>query len=397
MTPSASGVPADGPRILVLTRQLPHPPVGGIMLREINLVRALAATGPTAVFGLAPAGPPPEQVALAAWEASSDPGAGDHRHGDDLMDAIRRGDSPFTLPCSSVAASELEQRLATFAPDLVVIRGSELAAYLPIMAAAADVVVVDADASLTSTVRRMGERDPNRARGLTWRYASGLVAPAERAVLDAVDQVWVSSEIERRFLLELFPESAPVRVVPNVVDVDRAPARRPEPGRLLYIGRYDYWPNDEAAAELVRDILPQLPDATLSLVGMAPTPWMQALDTPGVEVTGTVDDVRPYLAAAACVVIPLRAGTGTRLKVLEAGAAHVPVVSTELGVEGIAFAAGEHYLAAETVADFVAAVRQLHDDPALVNRITGAAHQIVTEQYSVAALTTQVAAAIRAV
>jgi glycosyltransferase involved in cell wall biosynthesis len=123
---------------------------------------------------------------------------------------------------------------------------------------------------------------------------------------------------------------------------------------------------------------------------------MQALDQPGVEVTGAVDDIRPYLAAASSLVVPLRAGTGTRLKVLEAGAARVPVVSTALGAEGIAFVPGEHFLAAEQVVDFVDAIGRLHDDAALVDRLTEAAHQIVTDQYSLAALVQHVAAALRA-
>jgi glycosyltransferase involved in cell wall biosynthesis len=365
-----------------------------MMLRELHLVRALAALGPTAVFGLAPARPP-TGIALAGWETSSDPGAGDHLHGGDLLHAIREGTSPFSLPRSAVAAAELERMVTSFAPDVVVVRGSELGAYLDVVLGMAT-VVLDADAALASTVRRMGELDPNRARGLTWRHASGLVATSEQPLVEAVDQVWVSSSLERAFLVEQFPGSAPVRVVPNVVDVGSYAAGRPERGHLLYTGRFDYWPNEEAAAELLRDILPRLDRATLSMVGMAPTAWMQALDQPGVEVTGAVDDIRPYLAAAACLVVPLRAGTGTRLKVLEAGAARVPVVSTALGVEGIAFTPGEHFLAAETVADFVDAIGRLHDDAALVARLTDAAHRIVTDQYSLAALTEHVAAAIRA-
>src|SRR5213075_3095503 len=110
-----------------------------------------------------------------------------------------------------------------------------------------------------------------------------------------------------------------------------------------------------AVTHFAREVWPQLhsehPDLVFTIVGRDPTPEVKRLgDLPGIEVTGTVDDVRPYYYDALMAVIPLRVGGGSRLKILEAMAASVPVVSTRLGAEGLAVTDGENILLVDTPA-----------------------------------------------
>jgi len=125
-----------------------------------------------------------------------------------------------------------------------------------------------------------------------------------------------------------------------------------------------YPPNASAVRWLVQELLPQLPGAELLVVGEGVVP-----DHPRVRATGYVETLDEVWRGACALVVPLRAGGGTRLKVLEAMAYGVPVLSTALGVEGIGAVPGEHYVEAETVEEFAEAARRLATDAELRARL----------------------------
>jgi glycosyltransferase involved in cell wall biosynthesis len=159
------------------------------------------------------------------------------------------------------------------------------------------------------------------------------------------------------------------------------------PRRVLYVGSMDWLANQDAAVYFVREVWPLVrhchPTAEFQIVGRNPGPAVRCLaDVPGVEVTGTVPDVRRYLAEAAVVVVPLLVGSGTRNKIFEAMAMGKAVVSTTLGAEGLPVAAGEHLLLADTPSDFAGAVDRLLDDPGLRARLGAAARALVYPRYA---------------
>ena len=141
---------------------------------------------------------------------------------------------------------------------------------------------------------------------------------------------------------------ARVDVVENGVDTAyfRPEAARRRPGRRLFLGSLDWRPNLDGVARLLDDVFPAVqaaePDAMLDLVGRNPPAWLRrrAAESPGVALHADVPDVRPFLAECALMVVPLRIGGGSRLKILEALAAGVPVVSTRVGAEGLCLEAG---------------------------------------------------------
>ena len=147
-----------------------------------------------------------------------------------------------------------------------------------------------------------------------------------------------------------------MRLVPNGVDCQaygRLPVgRRSDEPLLLYVGTMSWEPNARAAIFLAEAVLPkvreQFPRCRLRIVGRDPTAGVSALAAlPGVEVAGRVAEMAPHLAEASLLAVPLESGGGTRLKILEAFAAGLPVVSTPIGCEGIAARAGVHLLVAE--------------------------------------------------
>ncbi|MBX5455399.1 MAG: glycosyltransferase [Thermogemmatispora sp.] len=216
-----------------------------------------------------------------------------------------------------------------------------------------------------------------------------LVKPRELACCQQAAAVLVASERERQLLQELLPQ-ARVGVVPNGVDLSFfAPASTDEEEgqRIVFTGSLDYYPNEQAVLCFARQCWPlireRMPAAEWWIVGRNPPRSVQRLARlPGVTVTGTVPDVRPYLARASVVVVPLRIGSGTRLKILEALAMKKAVVSTTLGAEGLAVASGRHLLLADTPGDFVRAVILLLEDARRRQALAESGRRLVEQVYS---------------
>ena len=183
--------------------------------------------------------------------------------------------------------------------------------------------------------------------------ATKLASLEDGMLRDAFGHV-VCSTREKDQLHRAAP-AARIQVVENGVDTRYFTAEKENspPGRqIVFVGTMDYYPNVEAATSFASRIWPRvlekLPEMRLMIVGANPTPAVSALGgIPSVTVTGTVPDVRPYYRDALAAIVPLRTGGGTRLKILEAMAAGVPVVSTDLGAEGLAVTRGSDILIAD--------------------------------------------------
>jgi glycosyltransferase involved in cell wall biosynthesis len=204
------------------------------------------------------------------------------------------------------------------------------------------------------------------------------------------DGVYLCSAADERRLLDEAPD-ARTTVIPNAADVDYyqpRPADPPPDGRtVVFFGLLSYVPNIDGVIHLVRDIWPRIaaahPDARCKIIGGGrPPPSVMALAGPGVELTGFVPDLRPHLAEAAAVVVPLRLGGGTRLKIVEAMAMGKAIVSTSLGAEGIEAIPGRDILVEDEPAAFAEAVNGLLAAPDLAARMGQAARRLAVERYA---------------
>lgn len=156
--------------------------------------------------------------------------------------------------------------------------------------------------------------------------------------------------------------------------------------RVLFLGSMDWLPNQDGVKRFVREVWPRIrdrhPRATFQIVGRNPSAEVLGLASfPGVEVVGTVPDVRPYLAAASAVVVPLLIGGGTRLKIFEAMAMGKAVVSTTIGCEGLPVSAGTHLLVEDSSDTFAQAVSNLLASPATRSALGSAARTLVCQCY----------------
>jgi sugar transferase (PEP-CTERM/EpsH1 system associated) len=213
----------------------------------------------------------------------------------------------------------------------------------------------------------------------------------ERGALARFDLVLAVSDVDRQTFTRLYPDAlkTPAHVVQTGVDTNYfAPMTERRRGRphLVFTGSMDWLPNEDGMQYFVREILPRIrqvePDTTLSIIGRSPTPAVKRLaDAAGVEVTGRVDDVRPYMADASVYIVPLRIGGGTRLKIFEAMAMGKAVVSTTVGAEGLPVTPGHDIVIADEPVRFAQAVVHLIRDDQVRRRIETEGRRLVVNHY----------------
>jgi glycosyltransferase involved in cell wall biosynthesis len=203
------------------------------------------------------------------------------------------------------------------------------------------------------------------------------------------DGVYLCSAADERRLLDKVP-AARTAVIPNAADVEYYQPRPTDPapdGRtVVYFGLLSTIPNVDGVIHFIQDIWPLIleknPDARCKIIGGRPPQSLRALAGPRVELTGFVSDLRPHLAAAAAVVVPLRLGGGTRFKIVEAMSMGKAVVSTTIGAEGIEVIPGRDILIEDEPAAFAEAVNRLLTDPSLAARIGQSGRRLAMERYS---------------
>jgi len=274
--------------------------------------------------------------------------------------------------------------------DVIQIESIHLISYLPIIRAACRArVVCDWHNIESELMRRYSEREPSRLRRAYASRTARLMSEFEKRALREFDAHVVVSQRDEQRLLDLNSD-ARIFVIENGVDTDfysdleaRDESLR---HRIVFVGSMDYHANIDGAVNFAREVWSHLrerrPDLVFTIVGKDPAPEVRELaQLPGIEVTGSVDDVRPFYRAAIAAVVPLKVGGGSRLKILEAMAAGVPVVSTTLGAEGLDVQHDENILIADTKEQLVEAIISLVENKARRNDLVVAGRALVSRRY----------------
>jgi glycosyltransferase involved in cell wall biosynthesis len=225
-------------------------------------------------------------------------------------------------------------------------------------------------------------------------YANSTVPRLQKLETALLQNAFAHIVCSKREEMELKSKMPGARVATIPNGVDTAFFARPTvdlrwpPKSIIFVGAMNYYPNIDAALWFAHDVWPRLrslfPECRLTLVGSDPAPAVLALrGTEGIEVTGTVQDVRPFYHHADIALAPLRMGGGTRLKILEAMAAGVPVISTAVGAEGLAVESGRNILIADETnpESWVRAFRSLGESESLRTDLVASAMQLVRDHY----------------
>jgi polysaccharide biosynthesis protein PslH len=309
------------------------------------------------------------------------------------------GPTPVTvLNCwSPRSASHLAEVLRSRQFDTVQIEGMHLMQYLPILweARGCPAIVVDWHNIESELMWRYSKMTRNPLKRAVARRTAQLIERAENWLLENCDTHSVTSERERQILMGRRP-SANIHVIPNGVDINfYSQTKIAEAGcrtcqlhsrpTILFVGLMDNQANIDAVCWFARTAWPEIarshPDLQFTIVGRDPALEVRTLASDRIHVTGTVDDVRPFYKSAVAAVVPLRVGSGTRLKILEAMAAGVPVVSTRLGAEGIDAEDDVHLLRADSGPDMAAAVHRIALSAETRTRLSQAARSLVCREY----------------
>ncbi|HLJ47790.1 MAG TPA: glycosyltransferase family 4 protein [Bryobacteraceae bacterium] len=237
--------------------------------------------------------------------------------------------------------------------------------------------------------RRHVENAPTLAHRLYYELQARRMFEYERRVCRSARSVIAVSDVDAETIRTQY--GAPrVSSVSTGVDLDyfARPGDVERGTDLIFVGSMDWLPNIDGATWFVREVLPLIrkrrPECTVALAGRKPTAELLALakSDPGIRVTGTVPDIRPFLWGSTVSIVPLRIGGGTRLKIFEAMAARVPVVSTTIGAEGLPVENGAQIHIADEAGGFADRCLELMDDASARERLSSAAWELVSARFS---------------
>ncbi len=383
------------PRLLFLCQNLPFPPDGGVQIRSWHTLRLLAREFDVTALCFYRAATRGSERAVAeglrgmrevATAAEAFPIPHEHARARLLADHLRsvlsgRAYTVFTYE-SRAFRRRLEEVLGERRFDLVHVDSLDLAAYLP---ALAPLPVVCAHHNVESALLRRRAAHEGPARRAYLRLQAGRTEREERRWCPRVALNVAVSDDDAAELKRIAPGSR-VAVMPNGVDTATLVPGTGRQEGIVFVGGATWRPNEDGMRWFCRDVLPRLRargvDAPVRWIGRASAAQRDEFrQRYGVEATGFVADVRPYVQGAACFVAPLRFGGGTRLKILDAWAMGKAVVSTSQGCEGLDARDGENLLVRDDAEAFADAVCDVLTDAGLAHRLGERARRTVVERY----------------
>jgi glycosyltransferase involved in cell wall biosynthesis len=379
------------PRLLFLAQVLPFPPDGGVAIRTYNILRLLAREYDiTALCFYRRATVRDVGASVTALSAFArvmafpilEERSALKRATNHLRSVLGRRVYTVLAYEHPGFRSRLRRELRDGAFDLVHVDSLDLSGYLGELGAIPTVCVHHNVES--ALLRRRAGLATNRVVARYLQHQADLMEREESAWCPRLPLNVAVSDDDRAQLERIAP-GARVLVVPNGVDTDAfRPAEVPQAG-IVFVGGMTWFPNRDALEFFSSEIRPLLARGgvtpRVTWVGRATDGATERYRALGVELTGYVDDIRPHVDAAACYVVPLRVGGGTRLKVLDAWAMGKAVVSTSVGCEGLEARDGWNILIRDDPGDFADAVMRVLDDPELRATLGRNARATVEERY----------------
>ena len=382
-------------RILWIADYLPYPLVSGDRIRIYNLLRRVASR---------------HELSLAAFLEKPEDAEGIHhlqefcarvetvnfqqrshlaKAAGMLRFALEGKPPELKLLYSEELVSKIRQLVSTMDFDIVQIEHSRMGLYLETLPRKSDYKSILMFHNITSQqYGRVSQVEQSWGRKLRSWVNSVTMGYWEPRYAENFDRCITVSEADRQLLLKANPRLQ-VDVISNGVDIEKyqplpLPQENTSPS-LLFIGNMGYPPCVDAALYFCREIFPsirrRIAAAELWIVGRDPRPEVLQLNGDGVHVTGQVEDVIPYYRQSTVCVVPLRAGGGTRLKILEAMALGRPVVSTTIGCEGLDVVDGQHLLIADNTDQFTEKTERLLTDRQLYKSISDNGRRLVEATY----------------
>lgn len=391
-------------RILYLSQVLPYPPNAGPKVRSYHVLQYLASRHEVTLVAFSRPSDRPASIAhLRSFCARVDTVPM-------LRSAVRNvlhltrsllTRQPFLIARDHVPAMthllrHLVQEAAGVGQPFDAVHADQLwmAPYALAAAAVAPTpvrprLVLDQHNAVFLVPQRLAEHETNFLKKMLLQREERRMRTFEIATCRRFDHlIWVTAKDRAVVAQAAAPTSLPPStVIPICVDVQaKSPlVRRPDARRVTFLGGLHWPPNAAGLRWFLRRVWPQVhrqvPDAVLTVIGRDPPAEITAAPRDHLEVTGYVDDPTPYLRETAAFIVPLHAGGGMRVKIIDAWAWGLPVVSTTIGAEGLAYRSGENLLIADSEAEFAVAVVRMLQDRELGERLAAAGRQMAEQHY----------------
>jgi sugar transferase (PEP-CTERM/EpsH1 system associated) len=375
-------------RILFLAHRFPYPPTFGSKVRAFNVIRHLARSHEVTVLSLARSADEEREAAGIA------PFCHAHRSFR-VHNLVQAAKIALTLPTALSASEaffhsaamqrEVDRQLAARSFDFIFAHCSAVGRYVERVEGLPKLMdLCDVDS------RKWSDYVPHKPWPLSlgYRWEGWRMAAAERRMAGRFDRVTVATRGEVTTLAEMGVREG-VDWFANGVDAEFfQPAAEPHDANLIsFVGRMDYFPNEQCMVDFCARVWPMLkrarPALTLQIVGAAPTANVLTLGRiDGVTVTGPVPDVRPYVQRSALTIAPLLIARGTQNKILESMAMQVPVVASRIAADGVDAVPGEHLVVADTAEAFCAAVLRITGDAPERERLANAGRARVLSHHA---------------
>jgi len=283
----------------------------------------------------------------------------------------------------------VSEKISNTRYDIIQIEDVVMAQYLPVQQKT--LYLLDMHNVESHLLKRYSKWEHNLAKKTYANLTAKKLKHYEKKACPMFDKVLVCSN-EDKAILRSYGILSDIEVLPNGVDCDYfKPIGKSETNDLVFVGSMDYHANVSGVIHFIQNILPLIwrkyPEVRLYIVGKNPPESVRGLENERIIVTGMVKDVRTYLQKAKVAVVPLLVGGGTRLKILEAMASGIPVVSTTVGAEGISGRNDEHFFLADDANQFAETVLTLLADQKKCNAVGTAARNLVESLYAWSSLT----------
>ncbi len=381
-------------RVLVLTQVLVYPPDAGPKVKTLQVLRHLAAlhevvycTFVRSAKEMQDAAKLRDMCSRVSTVALKRSRAGDVRF---LVESLATGDS-FLLRRDYRAAMQSMVRQLLQEEHIDVLHVDQLNMMRFVPSEWSGTVILDEHNAVWQVLDRLRKGTSNPLKRWFLGREARIIRRLERKACLRAQVVLAVSEQDKQALQMLTDELVPIEVVPITVDAEHfAPirdARNPAADRLLTIGTMFWLPNSEGVMWWLRDGYQQLravcPGLTYDIVGARPPRALHVLaqQCAGVRIHGYVADAVPFWTHAGALAVPILSGGGVRVKILEAMAMGVPVVSTSIGCEGLDVHDGEHLLVADTPGAFAHACAKVLQDKDLSLRLARNARRLILERY----------------
>ena len=377
----------------MITYHMPYPPSSGTSIRNYHLLKNIAGEHEVWIAAFVKADEADDSVAhmLEFCKGVEFVESNQSRALDRPWEALKflvRG-RPIELRHyqSQELIKKIQRLTSTIDFDIVDIVDSHMGLYLEVLPSELRrktvLTFIDVVYSKFDQISRL---EPKLLRKLRTRVYSEMMRTWEPRNAERFGRCITVSESDRQLILSSNP-GLEIDVIPNGIDTKQNQILPPSQNRptLIYVGNMAYYPNIDAMLYFCRDVYPNIkkrvPDIELWITGINPPQEIQDLAREDIHVTGSVDDLLPYYERSTVCVVPLRAGGGTRLKILEAMALGRPVVSTSVGCEGLEVVDGEHLFIADTPEQFVEKTLSLLEDGILRQHFVAKARELVVKVY----------------